>query len=92
MTKNENINNIPRPKRIDSWTFQDIVYSCRNCGTEFNFYGDYEKYCHHCGQKQEWGRIQLKLKQKITDFNLLHNQELLDNIDKYNIERTNNYE
>ena len=34
-----------------------IIFKCRNCGVEFNFYEHKEKYCHNCGRRQAWNKI-----------------------------------
>ncbi len=32
----------------------EIIYKCPCCPTEFNFYGNREKYCHNCGVQINW--------------------------------------
>ena len=46
-----------RPKISRIYKHNKIIFKCRRCGTEFNFYEDKEQYCHCCGAKQNWRAI-----------------------------------
>ena len=47
---------ISRPK-VSRLYDTKIIFRCRKCGTEFDFYEYREKYCHNCGVEQAWNKI-----------------------------------
>lgn len=45
----------PVPGRLSQWGIgTEIIYKCPSCGTSFNFYGNKELFCHHCGISINW--------------------------------------
>lgn len=58
--------------RISSWNNGcGLIYKCPSCEVSFGFYGDEEKYCHHCGAKIDWDNIPRYCSVKTS--NLYHN-------------------
>lgn len=79
--------NIPEPVSISDWNYKEIIYRCRKCKTEFRFFGELEKYCHNCGNKQNWEGVILELpnpvpeiwedrQRKVTILNEIENHNL----------------
>lgn len=59
---------IPKVNRISQWDSRTrLIYKCRECETEFNFYGNYEAFCHICGCQQDWTLVPLSTNNKIAE-------------------------
>ena len=54
---------------ISSWQpYKKIFYMCPECGTDFRYYGEKEKYCHNCGLKINWN-VKLELEKSFNKNN-----------------------
>lgn len=52
------VNNKPIPIRISQWGLMtEIIYRCPECGTQFNIFGNKEKFCHSCGLQIDWESV-----------------------------------
>ena len=85
--KNSNYNKlVPTAVEITGWKpYQKVIYKCSNCGQEFRFYGEKEKYCHNCGVKVRWKKVALSLSERyLEELNSYCNSEseLIDEINK----------
>lgn len=53
--------NIPIPFGLSQWNSgHEVLYKCAKCGQEFRFYSNHEKFCHECGQEQDWSNSPIK--------------------------------
>lgn len=60
------------------WDFSEILYSCRKCGADFSFYADREKYCHRCGQVQDWNVLRTLPDEYKEKWKQVHNSVDID--------------
>lgn len=76
----------PIADRISKWdSCTEIIYKCSKCNTSFKILGHNEKYCHNCGEKQDWA-VATHLKEPLRSDDLEEEKKIVSEINKQNSE------
>ena len=77
----------PIAYRISQWdSCTEIIYKCSKCNTSFAALGYNEKYCHNCGEEQDW-TVATHLKDPFSNHDSIEEEnKILAEINKQNSE------
>lgn len=77
----------PIAYRISQWdSCTEIIYKCSKCNASFAILRYNEKYCHNCGQKQNWA-VATHIKEPLrNNDDLEEEKKILSEINKQNSE------